>query len=212
MRSATEAKETVGSALPRSTDGPYLSPIEDPEDPAMRQVYATFRNQFGRVITPVKVHSARLPIGFFELAAKINELDRALVLPAETALLVRHQVSRLNVCRFCMDAELAGALRPTMDRAKFERLDRYVTDPIYSDRERAALDYVTELTETRKVRPETFARLARHFDEREICEIVYLVSSQFSYNLNNLGLNIGSDGFCDLAQRPAPEGGRSPTA
>ena len=174
----------------------------------MQRVYATFRTHFGKVITPVQVYSARLPVAFFEFVSKINELDRELVLPAEMALLIRHQVSRLNGCPFCMDAELAGAIQASMDRSKFERLDRYASDAIYSDRERAALDYATELTETRKVRPETFARLAQHFSEREICEIVYLVSSQFLYNIGNIGLNVGSDGFCDLAQKRAPAADR----
>jgi alkylhydroperoxidase family enzyme len=190
------------SAAPAS-EAPYLPPIEVPSDPALRQVYEMFANQFGRVITPVRVHSARLPAPFFQFYAKLHELDQQLELPAETALLVRHQVSRLNVCEFCMDAQLAGALRSTMDRAKFEHLDRYASDPIYSDRERAALDYVTELTRTKHATPATFARLARQFSEREICEIVYLVASEHLQNLTNLGLNVGSDGLCRVPSRPS---------
>ena len=195
-----------------SSDGPFLSPIEEPQDPALQQVYGMFRSNFGRVITPVKVHSARLPIGFFELYGKLNELDQQLVLPTETALLIRHQVSRLNVCEFCMDGELAMAIRSSMNRSKFDHLDRYASDPIYSERERAALDYVTELTRTRKMRPETFARLAQHFSEREICEIVYLVGTQFLENITNKALNIGSDGFCDPAQRERSLSSARPSA
>lgn len=36
--------------------------------------------------------------------------------------------------------------------------------------------------------------------EREICEIVWLVSNEHLYNLNNLGLNIGSDGLCQVSK------------
>jgi hypothetical protein len=44
------------------------------------------------------------------------------------------------------------------------------------------------------VSPDTFARLARHFSEREICDIVWLVASEHLANMTNRGLNIESDG------------------
>jgi hypothetical protein len=47
------------------------------------------------------------------------------------------------------------------------------------------------------VDPETFERLARYYDEREICEIVWLVASEHLYNISNIGLDIGSDGLCE---------------
>lgn len=88
-----------------------------------------------------------------------------------------------------------------MDVAKFDALVTYSTNSIFSEKEKAALDYVTELTKDKKVNRETFDRLARHFSEREICEIVYLVASEHLYNLTNIGLNIHSDMLCDIAQR-----------
>ncbi len=81
--------------------------------------------------------------------------------------------------------------------AKFDALDEYRTSPLFSDAERAALDYATELTEESHVSPDTFAELARHYSEREICEIVWLVASEHLYNINNIGLNIGSDCLCE---------------
>jgi hypothetical protein len=46
----------------------------------------------------------------------------------------------------------------------------------------AALDYATEPTRDKKVEPATFARLARYYNEREICDIVWLAASE---HLNN---------------------------
>lgn len=60
---------------------------------------------------------------------------------------------------------------------------------------------MTELTKDKKIDPETFARLARHFSEREICEIVWLVASEHLYNLTNIGLTIHSDMLCDLSRK-----------
>ena len=66
-----------------------------------------------------------------------------------------------------------------------------------SNAERAALDYVSELVQHRTVSPGTFAELSRHYTEREICDIVWLVASEHVYNMTNIGLGIGSDGMCD---------------
>jgi hypothetical protein len=44
---------------------------------------------------------------------------------------------------------------------------------------------------------ETFEQLARHYSEREICDIVWLVAIEHLYNMSDIGLNIGSDGLCE---------------
>src|SRR6266446_6972054 len=73
--------------------------------------------------------------------------------------------------------------------------------PPAKSRLRAALDYVRELTKEKKVDPATFARTARHYSEREICEIVWLVASEHLYNMTNIGLNIHSDMLCDISTK-----------
>jgi hypothetical protein len=40
-----------------------------------------------------------------------------------------------------------------MNEAKFDSLDEYSTSHLFTDAERAALDYVTELTKDKKVNP-----------------------------------------------------------
>jgi hypothetical protein len=58
---------------------------------------------------------------------------------------------------------------------------------------------VTELTKNKKVNRDTFARIAKYYTEREICEIVWLVASEHFYNMTNIGMNIESDMLCDIA-------------
>ncbi len=89
----------------------------------------------------------------------------------------------------------------SMNEAKFEALDQYNRSPLFSDSERAALDYVTELTKDKKVSPETFTRLSKYYSDREICEIVWLVASEHVYNMTNIGLNIHSDRLCDISRK-----------
>jgi len=179
----------------------FLAPIETPQGLIMKLAYYFTRRQFGKVLTPLKVHSARLPPAFGLFYSKIAKLDKKLLLPPETALLMREQVARINVCTFCMDIARSFTIKASMNEAKFDALDQYRTSALFTDAERAALDYVTELTEGKKVKPETFARLADYYSEREICEIVWLVASEHLYNMTNIGLNIHSDILCDINKK-----------
>jgi alkylhydroperoxidase family enzyme len=181
--------------------GPFLPPIEKPRGLIMKLAYYFTRRQFGKVLTPLKVHSARLPVGFGLFYGKIGKLDKKLNLPAETVMLIREQVARINVCLFCMDIGRSFTIKASMNQAKFDALDEYRTSTLFSDAERAALDYVTELTKTKEVNPDTFARLARHYSEREICEIVWVIATEHVYNITNIGLNIHSDMLCDISRK-----------
>lgn len=179
----------------------FLAPIEKPKGLIHKLAYAGTRRQFGKVLTPVKVVYARMPAAFGLFISKIAKLDKKLELPAETQMLVRERVARINVCEFCIDIGRYFTIKAKMNQAKFEALDEYATSPLFSEAERAALDYVTELTRDKKVNPATFERLAKHFSERAICEIVWLVASEHVYNMTNIGLNIHSDMLCEIGRK-----------
>ena len=159
------------------------------------------KRQFGKIPTPVKVVYSRMPAAFGIFVSKIAKLDKKLELPQETAMLIREQVAHINICEFCMDIGRSFVVKARMNEAKFDALPEYKTSPLFNEEERAALDYTTELTRNRSVAPETFERLRKHYSEREICEIVWLVASEHFYNITNLGLNIHSDMLCDIARK-----------
>lgn len=190
----------------RNPDEPFLAPIEDPEDPVLRTIYASQEARLGKVTTPAKVLLARLSPDFAEFYGKAPGLDRKLALSPETALLIRERVAQTNVCLFCIDSVRALTIRESMNQSKFDALEVYQSSPLFTDAERAALDYVSELTRLRKVEPSTFDRMAKHYSEREICEIVYLVASEHLYNITDIGLNIHSDLICDIAKKRKHEG------
>jgi alkylhydroperoxidase family enzyme len=179
----------------------FLAPIENPKGLLMKLAYYLTRKQFGKVLTPLKVHSARLPLGFGLFYGKVSKLDQRLSLTPETVMLIREQVARINVCLFCIDIGRSFVIKASMNQAKFDSLEQYRTSPLFSEAERAMLDYVTELTKEKKADPETFARMARHYSEREICEIIWVVASEHLYNMTNIGLNIHSDMLCDISRK-----------
>ena len=189
----------------------YLPPIERPRGLFLKLLYFFMRRQFGKVATPIAVFSARMPLGFLTFYGKLPRLDKKLALPPRTAALVRERVASLNTCLFCMDATRWYAMKNSPEEiARFDALREYRTSPLFSEAERAALDYATELTSSKAVDPATFARLSRHYSDREICGIVWLVASEHLYNLTNIGLNIGSDGLCELNQQRTAMTGSSP--
>jgi alkylhydroperoxidase family enzyme len=179
----------------------YLAPIEKPGGLMMKLMYYFTRRQYGKVLTPLKVFAARLPVSFGSFYGKVSQLDKKLQLPEELLILVRHQVARINVCEFCIDMKRLETTQSSLNEAKFDSLAHYQSSDLFTDAERAALDYATELTRDKQVQPETFDRLARYYSEREICEIVWLVASEHLYNITNIGLNIHSDMLCDLGKR-----------
>jgi hypothetical protein len=81
----------------------FLPPVEKPPGLMMKLAYYFTRKQFGKVLTPLKVHSARLPAAFGFFYARIGRLDKKLTLPPQTILLIRERVAQINICRFCMD-------------------------------------------------------------------------------------------------------------
>jgi alkylhydroperoxidase family enzyme len=112
----------------------FLSPIEKPQDPMMRLAYAAAKRQFGKVLTSLKVFSARLPLAFAMFYSRIGKLDKKLQLAPETQMLIRERVERLNVCLFCIDIGRSIAIKTSMDEAKFDALDSYDTRARLRDR------------------------------------------------------------------------------
>ena len=178
----------------------FLPPVEKPRGLLLRVVYFLTRRQFGKVATPIAVFSARMPTSFLTFYGKVSKLDKSLQLPSDTRVLIRERVATINGCAFCMDATRWYTLRESPDDVvRLDALDEYRTSPLFTDAERVPLDYTTELVTDKHVKAETFERLARHYNERQICDIVWLVASEHLYNISNIALNIGSDGLCALS-------------
>src|SRR5712692_10489928 len=128
----------------------YFAPIERPRGRIFKLAYYFMRRQFGKVAGPLSVFSARMPVPFTFFYMKVSSLDKKLVLSHDLALLIRERVASTNGCLFCMDATRFAALKRSMNnKAKFDALEQYATNSLFSDAERAALDSATELTTTK---------------------------------------------------------------
>ena len=178
---------------------PYLSPVEKPEGLMLKLGYWYTKKNWGQVPGPLSVFCARMPTAFTSFYGRVGKLDKKLSLPSELAMLLRQQVAGVNTCAYCIDANRWAALhRGSVPAAKLDALSGYESSPLFDARERAALDFVTEVARTKRCSPDTFDAVRRHFSEREICELTWLVASEHLYNINNVALNIGSAGMCEV--------------
>lgn len=183
---------------------PYLSPVDHPRGLRLRLVYFFTRRRFGKVPTPIAVFSARMPWPFLTFYGKVSRLDKQLELDHGLSTLVRERVASITGCQFCMDAARWAALGQSEGNGeRFDALAQYRTSALFTEAERGALDFASELTTEHRVDPETFRRVTKHFSERQVCDLVWLVASEHLYNLSNIGLEIGSDGLCPTEPRRA---------
>jgi alkylhydroperoxidase family enzyme len=180
----------------------FLPPIKKPKGLFLKMGYAYSRREFGKVFSPLSVFCARMPAAFTRFYGKIGSLDKKLEISQDTVKLIREQVATVNGCLYCMDANRFSAIHKADDDLSelLVALPDYRASALFSPQLRAALDFATELTREKAVSQATFAALAAHHTEREICDIVWVVASEHLYNVNNIGLNIGSDGLCDATR------------
>jgi len=182
-----------------------ITPIERPRNPLVRLLYAATQRQFGRAITPFKVIFARLPRTIGAQLGIYAGLAKGLGIEPELQLLLQHHVAQLNGCGFCDDIGRATAVYWRVPLDKLDAAPGWRTSPLFTDRERAALQYVEEATQTKRASDDTFAALRAHFDDRQIVAITWLNAVENYFNLLNGPLGIESDGLCAIAQgRRAP--------
>lgn len=180
-----------------------LKPIEKPDTLYMRIAYKVCERMIGRVITPMKVVYARVPSAL-RISQAINKLmDKETSLPPDLVFLLKTYAAQLNHCAFCIDIAKAMAMREHLTLDKVNALGDYPTNPLFTDAERAALDFVKEATVDKNVRDDTFARIRNHYSDVEIVEITVINAAENFYNLVNIPLEIETDGLCALL----PNGG-----
>ncbi|MDX2150288.1 MAG: hypothetical protein SFV54_06120 [Bryobacteraceae bacterium] len=79
---------------------------------------------------------------------------------------------------------------------KILALGEYATSPLYSDRERAALEYADAMTVTgREVTEELFARVREFFGEDEVVELTALIAWENASSKFNRALRVESQGL-----------------
>jgi len=178
-----------------------LEAIDRPPTLKARVAAWLMKRQFGKVITPALVVYNRVPRMYDVAYALIKLQKRGLVLDPTTRFLVTSWIAMTNKCTFCVDISRAGALMSKIDLARLDVLPEWRTNPLFDDRQRAALALAEEANRDITVSDETFERARKHFSERETTEIVILCAIENYYNRINGALQIEEDGLCAIQQQ-----------
>jgi AhpD family alkylhydroperoxidase len=117
----------------------------------------------------------------------MNALDaaaREVSLEAPLLELVRARASQLNGCAYCVDTHSKDARDGGESERRLYALPVWRETPFFTARERAALELTeaaTRLTE-HPVSDEVFARAAERFTERELAELIWVITVINAWN------------------------------
>jgi alkylhydroperoxidase family enzyme len=82
---------------------------------------------------------------------------------------------------------------------KIAELERAEVSPLFTPRERAALEFAVAMTITgQKVTDDLFARVRSHFSEDEVVELAAVAAFENFRSKFNVALGVEAQGFCRI--------------
>ena len=165
----------------------------------LRPFFWNQRRKYGRILDAALLW-ARSPRLFLGVAILYGMIDRRRS-PIEPSLrsLITVRVSQINGCAFCVDLNSATLMKRGASTEKIGALSTWRSSALFSERERAALDYAEAVTRSDvRVEEEQFERLREHFDDDAIVELTGLIAFQNLSSKFNRALAVPPQGFCTL--------------
>jgi AhpD family alkylhydroperoxidase len=104
--------------------------------------------------------------------------------------LVRLRASQINGCAFCINMHVDAAIKHGESNKRLHLLDAWRESPLYTNRERAALNWTESLTRIADTRApdEDYEELKRHFNETEIAHLTLQIGAINLWNRVQIGL------------------------
>jgi uncharacterized peroxidase-related enzyme len=170
---------------------PLLPPLPADHTPELKPFFDFFLTTLGFVPNSVLTmqRKPRLVQAFVQLNAAVMDPRGRLDLGLRR--LIGHVASRAAGCNYCMAHTALGASNFGIAEEKLAALWNYATSPLYSDAERAALDFALAAASVpNAVDAALTEKLKRFFDEEEIVEMLAVVA-MFGF-LNRWNDSIGT--------------------
>ncbi|MBT4908190.1 MAG: carboxymuconolactone decarboxylase family protein [Rhodospirillaceae bacterium] len=158
---------------------PHIPALKREDLPELEEYFLRSDDRMGFVTNAQLTMAHRPPIfkAFVELAAATFK-EYGNVTPGLKAL-VGNIASKTAGCSYCMSHTASNAMRPgyDTDEAKVAVVWEYETNPIFSDAERAALEFAQcAASVPNLVTEDHIARLREHFTDAEVVEINAVVA------------------------------------
>ena len=179
---------------------PLLSPL-DASDPELAELARFFEKTLGFTPNSVLTMQRRPAIAKAFIGLNRAVMENQGGVTSDLKRLIGYMASVTAGCRYCQAHTGLAAQRFGLSEERLEALWDYRSSPLYSDAERAALDFALAAASVpNDVTEEISERLRAHWDEGEIVEILGVVSL-FGF-LNRWNDSMGTpieDGALDFA-------------
>jgi len=170
------------------------------------------RRMTGRAILtpdiPVRAHRLSLLLGYCALEKGVATRPRV---PESLRALAVLKSAVMQGCEMCRDIGSFEARAKGVEECQLLDLHRYRESEHFDELERLVLDLAVAMTLTPvRVEDELMARLAEHFDEAQLVELVNLIAVENLRSRLNAAVGLGSAGFSEgmacARMEPAPAG------
>jgi alkylhydroperoxidase family enzyme len=163
--------------------------------------------QAGSGLEPIEIwaHQSKMMMGM----GRFNQAVRGgKAVSDRISNLVELKGAQMIGCEFCVDLGSQICRNSGMSDSELLALPRYQSSDLFTEQEKAALDYTVGVMRTPvDVTDEVFARMKEHFSDKQIVEITALLTL-VNTDRFNAAFGIGPAGFsagrvCVLPDRPA---------
>jgi AhpD family alkylhydroperoxidase len=160
------------------------------------------KKKYGLVFEPLLLwqRTPRVFLGFLFMQKALNRKKSPL--PPDLRALITVKVSEINQCAFCIDFNASLLMEKGRGMEVVESLKHYRESPLFSEREKKALEYAEAMTLASDKIPDTlFEALHKHYDADAIVELTALIALQNLSSKFNAALDAKAFGFC----KPPPK-------
>jgi AhpD family alkylhydroperoxidase len=181
--------------VPKSQAGPTVR-LAYKFGPRMMRKLTGRDPQVGNGLEPMEIwaHQPKMMMGM----GKYNQaIRKGKTLDERVKNLVELKGAQMIGCEFCVDLGSQICRNSGFSDEELLAIPRYQSSDLFTDREKAALDYAVGVMRTPvDVSDEVFDRLTEHFSDKQIVEMTAFLTL---VNLNrfNAALSIGAAGFSD---------------
>lgn len=187
----------------------HMKPLPADTTPELQADFAIFEKILGFIPNSLLTMQRRPKMvkGFGELTKAVMDPEGGVDLGFMR--LVAHFASRAAGCQYCEAHSLVAARIHNIPQEKLDVIWEYRTSPLYSEAERAALDFALAAGSVpNAVDAEIFARLREHWSEDQIVQILGVVCLYgFLNRWNDSMATTLEDEPRELAERVLSKGG-----
>lgn len=140
--------------------------------------------------------------GAYRALMAMERYVKGISLPEDLIELVKIRASQINGCAYCLDMHTKDARALGVSEHRIYLLDAWRESPLYSERERAALEWTEELTliSVGHVPDEVYARVRKQFTEKELVELSLAIITINAWNRMSIAFRHPEPGSYELRE------------